>query len=196
MNAIRTLAGPARDFIVVRLETLHLALHQLAVRLRDSIATLIGSHVGNAIGDVLRAALSRRLPGPDDDDADDFYGDRSPYGDHDHEHRWPSWHDPDPRERWYGQEKNTPTLVSAPLPGWLPLVPPILHALTWLLRPLLTRRAWLGSLAVGAAAALAAVLVRPLAGVLAGSAGAVLLLLYLADQARDSCGAAAGFLGR
>jgi hypothetical protein len=196
MHSLRSLAQPARDFVVARLEALHLALHQLAGRLRDNIATLIGSHVGNAVGDVLRASLARRLPETYDDDTDDFYGDHSPYGHHEHEHRWRSWHDADPRERWYGTEQQASLRVSVPLPGWLPLVPPILHTLTWLLGPLIARRAWMGTLAVGGTASLAAVLVRPLAGVLTGSAGVVLLLLYLPDQARDTCNAAAGFLAR
>src|SRR5690242_14356765 len=108
MRSLRSLAQPVRDFVVARLETLHLALQQLAVRLCEGIATLIGSHVGNAIGDVLRAALSSRMPDADDEDTDDYHGDRSRYGQHSYERRLPSWHDPQPNERWYGPDRNTP----------------------------------------------------------------------------------------
>ena len=73
------------------------------------------------------------------------------------------------------------------LPGWLPLVPPTLHGLAWLLKPLLTRWPWLGALGVGAVATVAAILFSPLAGVLAGSAGTVLMLFGLADSASDCC---------
>src|SRR3954468_1933488 len=98
MYSIRSFASPARDFAVQRLEGLQLALQQLAGRLRDSIATVIGTHAGNAIGDAIRGILNRRLPDDEEEDPDDYYSERPPYGQHGYEAHRTHWHDPEPRE--------------------------------------------------------------------------------------------------
>ncbi len=96
---IRTLACPLCDIVVERLEGLELALQQLTDLFRDSIAAVIGIHVGDAISDAVGAALDRRPPDVDDKDQNEFYGERFPYSQHSFEDGRQSWHDPEPMER-------------------------------------------------------------------------------------------------
>jgi hypothetical protein len=186
MYPIRTLARPIRDFLLTRLEGLHIALHELAARLRESIASVIGTHVGTTVSEIIRASLNRRLPDEDDENPAEFHGERSSYGQHGYEERQPFWRDPEPMERWRGPEWNAPTLTSRSWAGWLPLVPPTLHSLAWLMEPLQARWPWLGTLGVGTATALVALLFNPLAGAITGSTGLALLLLRRADRTRVS----------
>src|SRR4051794_31564496 len=59
MNPLPLLPRRARRYLLERLERLHEALASLARRLRDGIATVIGTHVGDAVRDALQAALDR-----------------------------------------------------------------------------------------------------------------------------------------
>src|SRR5205807_8960519 len=59
---ISTLSRPARLFLMERLERLHQALENLGQRLRDGIAHLVGTHVGDAIRDTLAGLLRNGAP--------------------------------------------------------------------------------------------------------------------------------------
>src|SRR3954447_25249121 len=60
MNPLPLLPRRARRYLLERLERLHEALASLARRLRDGIATVIGTHVGDAVRDALQAALDQK----------------------------------------------------------------------------------------------------------------------------------------
>src|SRR5262245_47053305 len=168
---VRNLSGPALRFLQDRLERLQASLEDLARRLREGIAGLVGVHVGDAVRDALRAALGRppnepvgtwpQAPSSYDPTADDPVG-TGPA---------PLWAD----------EPGPPRVAPAPSvrPGWWPLLTGGLHLAGWWLRDRLPRPVlrWLG---IGAGLALAAGPVT--AGVLA-AAGAASALMALADGA-------------
>jgi hypothetical protein len=185
MYPIRNLARPVRDFLLTRLEGLQIALHELAGRLRESIASIIGTHVGATVSEIIRASLNRRLPCEADEDPAEFHGERSPYGQHGYEERQPHWRDPEPMQRWRGPEWNAPPSTLRSWAGWLPLVPPTLHGLAWLVEPVLGRWPWLGALGVSTAAALVVMRFSPLASAITDSAGVVLLPAQFSPEMRQ-----------
>src|SRR3954468_12322120 len=100
MYSFPLLARPVRRYLQERLELLHDALASLARRLRESIAAVIGTHVGAAVRDAVQAALDqRRRDAPPYDDPDDFprrdlHGDgHDPFGEYG-EHRSPAFDAP------------------------------------------------------------------------------------------------------
>src|SRR3954468_18711008 len=87
MYSFPLLARPVRRYLQERLELLHDALACLGRRLGESIAAVIGTHVGAAVRDAVQAALDQRTrDSAPYDDPDDFlrrpaHGDwRDPYG--------------------------------------------------------------------------------------------------------------------
>ena len=81
-------------------------------------------------------------------------------------------------------------------PGWWALLPPALHLAGWGLRRFPAGPRLLGAVGVGAAAAVAAVTIGPLAGILTAAAGAVVLLTALADGVAEATGDLASTLDR
>src|SRR4051794_4774363 len=78
-----------RRYLQERLDRLHNALASLACRLRESIAAVIGTHLGDAVRDAVQAALDQRTrASPQSNDPDDFphrpvHGDgHDPYGEY------------------------------------------------------------------------------------------------------------------
>jgi hypothetical protein len=57
---LKHLSHSTRRFLSERLERLHSALESLGQRLRESIAQLVGSHIGEAVQDALATALLKR----------------------------------------------------------------------------------------------------------------------------------------
>jgi len=214
MSANRKLARRALRGLADRLERLQEALQGLAGRLRESIARLVGDHAGEAIREAIWALLEGLSSGPQGRDppprvpyrdpyrADPFssgdnrgalYGAgrswdrRDPYRD---EPRGDWLEDREEHEDWgggYGQtERDGP--LAASLPGWWALLPPALHLAGWGLRRFPPGPRLLGAVGVGAAAAVAAVTIGPLAGILTAAAGAVVLLTALADGVAEATG--------
>jgi hypothetical protein len=64
MSATRNLARRAVRQLCARLERLHQALLGLGQRLRESIAQLVGSHIGDAVREAIRALLEGAGPRP------------------------------------------------------------------------------------------------------------------------------------
>jgi hypothetical protein len=62
MSSAHMLTKPVRRYLYDRLERLYEALSQLGRRLRESIASIVGEHVGEAVREGLQAALENRLP--------------------------------------------------------------------------------------------------------------------------------------
>ena len=60
MYPFLSLTRPVRRYLKERLDRLHNALASLARRLRESIASVIGTHLGDAVRDAVQAALDQR----------------------------------------------------------------------------------------------------------------------------------------
>jgi hypothetical protein len=217
MSANRKLARRALRGLADRLERLQEALQGLAGRLRESIARLVGDHAGEAIREAIWALLEGLSSSPQGRDlprtpyrADPFQGGdsrgaaygaglswdrRDPYRD---EPRRDWLEDREEHDDWgggYGQtERDGP--LAARFPGWWALLPPALHLAGWGLRKFPPGPRLVGAVGVGAAAAVAAVTVGPLAGILTAAAGAVVLLTALADGVAEATGDLASTLER
>ena len=176
MYPIRCLTTPVREFLLARLEGLQISLNELAARLRESIARVVGSHFGDTVSEVVRAILNRRLPDNEEDDHE-LYGEHSRYSPYEYDSR------PSP---WYRREPMAPPAAPS-VTAWLPVVPPALQGLAWLLEPVLKRWPWLGLLGVSTAAVLVAVLCSPWAGALTGTGGIALLLLRAGVGNSERC---------
>jgi hypothetical protein len=217
MSANRKLARRALPGLADRLERLQEALQGLAGRLRESIARLVGDHAGEAIREAIWALLEGLSSGPQGRDppprapyrADPFqggdnrgaaYGAGRSWDRHDHYRDEPrgDWlEDLEEHDDWggYGQtERDSP--LAASFPGWWALLPPALHLAGWGLRKFPVGPRLLGAVGVGAASAVAAVTIGPLAGVLTAAAGAVVLLTALADGVAEATGDLAATLDR
>ena len=193
MSPMPTLSRPLRLRLLERLERLHQALAGLARRLREAVAALAGEHAGAAARDAVAAALGHAAPAPSAPEP-------PRYG-------RPSYHDPypyDPGEATYredtpyrGEDPNDfwgePPPASDPPPPpppaearpasrrW-PLLPAALQALGWWVRSRPARAPIRAALGLGALAALAAVVIGPLAGLLVAAAGAALVLPGMKSQ--------------
>jgi len=174
------LRGPALRFLQERLECLQASLEELARRLRESIAGLVGVHVGDAVRDALRAALGR----PPNEPAGAWPQAPSPFD--------PTTDDPAGPAPLWSEEPEPPRAAPAPTvrPGWWLLLTGGLQLAGWWLhdrlrRPLLR---WLG---IGAGVALALAAGPVMAGVLV-AAGAASALMALADGAAATAGKLAG----
>ena len=186
MTVTPLLTRPLRRRLLERLERLHQALASLARRLREAVAALAGEHAGAAARDAIAAALGHAAPAPSAPEP-------PRYG-------RPSYHDPypyDPGEATYREDDpgdfwGEPPPASDPPPPpppaaearpasrrW-PLLPAALEALGWWARSRPARAPIRAALGLGALAALAAVVVGPLAGLLVVAAGAALVLPGLA----------------
>ena len=180
--SIGKLRGPALRFLQERLERLHASLEDLARRLREGIAGLVGVHVGDAVRDALRVALGR----PPNEPAGAWAQGPSPFD--------PPADDPadvGPVALW-ADEPEPPRSAPAPTvrPGWWPLLTGGLQLAGWWLRDRL-RRPLLRWLGIGAGVALALSAGPVTAGVLA-AAGAAAALMALADGAAATAGKLAG----
>jgi hypothetical protein len=217
MSANRKLARRALRGLADRLERLQEALQGLAGRLRETIARLVGDHAGEAIREAIWALLEdlsssaqgqgpprapyRADPFQGGDNRGALYGSgrswdrRDPYRD---EPRGDWLEDREEHDDWgggYGQtERDAPRAAS--FHGWWALLPPALHLAGWGLRRFPVGPRLLGAVGVGAASAVAAVTISPLAGVLTAAAGAVVLLTALADGVAEATGDLASTLDR
>jgi hypothetical protein len=211
MSATRNLLRRTVRQACARLERLHEALLGLGRRLHDSIAQLLGSHIGEAVREAILAALQRALPGPpghapprpqprwgrpDDDyhwpersrpDAHNQAARHDPYAEEGYNGAWDTQAYPDDHldepERQPAEMTVPNRAVEQSPQGWWALVPPMLQVAEWWLQRLPGRPAWLRALTVGAAAAVGAVTAGPLAGALTATATALALLSSLAGNA-------------
>lgn len=157
-----TLIRPAHRFLCERLDGLRQALIHLGQRLREAVAHLLGSHVGEAVQDALASALrlpSCRIPEsyPDWEESDYFQGfHNDDGGDHD---PWSDSGRARPQPRTQCQRVRWQNL----LPGVVPFV------YSWLPQPL--RSSLLCIVGVGAAASVTLLLAGPLFGGLVAVAG-------------------------
>ena len=186
------LTRPVRRYLQERLEGLHDALASLARRLRESIAAVIGTHIGEAVRDAVQAALDQRTrASPPRDDPDDWHDSSGEYG----EHRSPEFDAPP--GLWQGpvHEPTPPvphdTCSNGP-PRWWSFLPAALQALSCWLRHKKTRRPVLAVLGIGTMAGTVALLVSPIAGALLAAGGTVFTLTGLVDGIRDTVGSLAG----
>jgi hypothetical protein len=198
MSSTRNLARRALHLACERLERLREALLGLGRRLRDSIAELVGSHVGEAVREAVHALLEENYPRPagnvpplrapprgsypqehyrGESYPEELYGD-DPYQD-DH---WSNVHEaPHRRSPPERQDQDQPgtQAVALPSPTWWSLVPPAVQMASWVVRRLPGRPSVLGSLLVGVAAAVTTGTAGPLAGAVTAVAGVVVLLTAL-----------------
>ena len=194
MSPMPTLSRPLRRRLLERLERLHQALAGLARRLSEAVAALAGEHAGAAVRDAVAAALGHDALPPSAPEP-------PRYG-------RPSYHDPypyDPGEATYRGEDpyreeapddfwGEPPPASDPPPPPPPaaearpasrrwsLLPAALEALGWWIRSRPARAPIRAALGLGALAALAGVVVGPLAGLLVVAAGAALVLPGMISQ--------------
>jgi len=175
-----------RRRLLGRLERLHEALAGLARRLREAVAALAGEHAGAAARDAVAAALGHDALPPSAPE-------QPRYG-------RPSYHDPypyDPGEATYREDDPDdfwgepppapeppppPPAEARPASRRWPLLPAALEALGWWARSRPARAPIRAALGLGALAALAAVVIGPLAGLLVAAAGAALVLPGMKSQ--------------
>ena len=183
MSPMPTLSRPLRRRLLERLERLHQALAGLARRLREAVAALAGEHAGAAVRDAVAAALGHAAPAPPAPEQPRYsrpsYHDPYPYDPGDAPYRGEDpndfWDEPPP-----APEPPPPPAEARPASRRWPLLPAALQALGWWARSRPARAPIRTALGLGALAALAAVVVGPLAGLLVVAAGAALVLPGLA----------------
>jgi hypothetical protein len=200
MSSTRNLARRAVRLACERLERLREALLGLGRRLRDSIAQLVGSHVGEAVRETVHALLEDSYPRPAGPDPpprasyrgsyqqvpyrgesypEDLYGDDS-YHDDCHRHVGEEPYRRSQPDR-HDHDKPIPQAVALPSPTWWSLVPPAVQMAGWVVRRLPGRPSLLGSLLVGVAAAVTTGTAGPMAGAVTAVAGVVVLLTALSQ---------------
>jgi hypothetical protein len=203
MSSAHMLTKPVRRYLLERLERLYDALSQLGQRLRESIASVVGQHVGDTVREGLQAALENRLP----DSRPHLPSYREP------SYREPSYRGPYTREQedprygvpqqpgfWYDEEPDEyhpqsippdPPPTNRPTTRWWSFLPTALQALGWWIKNQpgrINRIPVRTVLGIGAASGLAALMIGPLAGLLTAIAGSALFLTHLADSVRDAVG--------
>ena len=181
-----------RRRLLARLERLHRALAGLARRLREAVAALAGEHAGAAVRDAIAAALGQSALPPSAPEQPRYgrpsYHDPYPYDPGEATYRGDApYQEEDPNDFW-----GEPTRASDPPPPppaeavkaprrWS-LLPAALEALGWWARSRPARAPIRAALGLGALAALAAVVIGPLAGLLVAAAGAALVLPGMKSQ--------------
>jgi hypothetical protein len=192
---------PVRRYLQERPELLHNALGSLARRLRESLAVVLGTHLGDAVRDAVQAALDQRTPAaPPYDDPDDF-----PRRDRHEDWRDPSGEYDAPRSRAF---EAPPGLWQSPLPKPTPPVPPsssrngprrcwpllpaALQALSgwWCWQE--NRRPVLALLGIGTLAGALTLMGSPSASALLAAVSTVFTLTGLIDGIRATVGRGAG----
>jgi hypothetical protein len=188
------LTKPARRYFQERLDRLYDALSQLGQRLRESIASVVGQHVGEVVRETVQAVLENRLP--------------------EAKQRLPSYHEPsyrrsfreeqeDPRygapQRpgfWYDDEEDYRPQYTTPDPQ--PTKRPVMRLWSLLLAAVQGFGWWIKNqprrisvrkvLGIGAASIVAGLVLGPFAGILTAITGSMLFLTHLADGVRDAVG--------
>jgi hypothetical protein len=209
MSATRNLARRTVRQLCARLERLHEALLGLGQRLRESIAQLIGSHIGEAVREAVRALLEGAVPRPPGHTHDPYRSSHQRSDFHPGARHASPGHDPWGRDPWgsdpYSEDAyqdemlengagnqpaqgggaspvQMPELPALPgMPRWWSFLPAALQLADWWLRRYPSRPRLVGALVVGAAAAITAVTAGPLAGAVTAVAGTAVLLTSLAD---------------
>ncbi len=206
MSSAHMLTKPVRRYLMERLERLYEALSQLGRRLRESIASIVGEHVGDIVRETVQAVLENRLP--DSRPRLPSYrepsyrepGYRGAYTREPEDPRYgvpqnPGfWYDDDPDEYHPQSNPPDPPPANRPTTRWWSLLPTALQALGWWIKNQPARISRINRipvrtlLGIGAASGLAAVVIGPLAGILTAIAGSALFLTSLADGVRDTVG--------
>jgi len=188
MSPMPTLSRPLRLRLLERLERLHQALAGLARRLSEAVAALAGEHAGAAARDAVAAALGHDALPPSAPEQPRYgrpsYHDPYPYdpGDAPYREQDPNdfWGEPPPASD--PPPPPPPAAEARPASRRWPLLPAALEALGWWARSRPARAPIRAALGLGALAALAAVVVGPLAGLLVVAAGAALVLPGMISQ--------------
>src|SRR5262245_7031854 len=164
-----------RRRLLERLERLHQALAGLARRLREAVAALAGEHAGAAVRDAIAAALGHAAPAPPAPEPSRYgrpsYHDPYPYDPGEATYRGEdSYREEDPDDFWGepppASDPPPPPAEARPASRRWPLLPAALQALGWWVRSRPARAPIRAALGLGAVAALAAVVVGPLTGLL------------------------------
>ena len=193
MNPSPSPGRPAGRRLRDRLERLHGALAGLAQRLRESVASVVGEHAGQAVRDGVAAALGgpAGTPAPEPTRYDSPRYNYSSYAADPYagetEDRTDSGPGPD---RFWDEPRpaSSPPPPAGTPPRWWPLLPAALQALAFWLRHSPSRRPLLAALGVAAVAGVVALAAGPVAGAVAATAGTMLLVAGLADDLRDAAG--------
>jgi hypothetical protein len=200
MSCLTTPARTVRRCLLERLERLHDALTNLARRLREGIASVIGAHVGDTVRDAIHAALNGGPRDPPQDDHGDDFPRRFSHG-YPGDSYWQHDEEPTPSlDEQPGFWHNASPLPTRPVPTsapsnrsrrWWSLLPAGFQALAWCLRHDRARRPVLTLLGIATLAGLIALLTGPVAGAAVATAGVVITLTGMADATRDAVGSLA-----
>jgi hypothetical protein len=189
------LTKPVRRYFQERLDRLYDALSQLGQRLRESIASLVGQHVGDLVRETVQAVLENRLP--------------------EAKQRLPSYREPSYR-RTFREDPEDPRYAVPQNPGfWYddadedyrphcttpephPTSRPTMRLWSLLLAAVQGFGWWIKNqprripirtvLGIGAASVAAGLVISPFAGILTAVAGSALFLTHLADSVRNAVG--------
>jgi hypothetical protein len=188
------LTKPVRRYFQERLDRLYDALSQLGQRLRESIASLVGQHVGEVIRETVQAVLENRLPEvkqclpsyPEPSYHRSFQEDQE-------DRRYVTRNNPsfwcDDEEDYHPQyTMPDPQPTSRPTTRLWSLLLAAVQGLGWWIKSQPGRIPVRRVLGVGAVAVVASLLVSPLAGILTATIGSALFLTHLADGVRDAIG--------
>ncbi len=209
MSSAHMLTKPVRRYLMERLERLYEALSRLGQRLKESIASIVGEHVGDAVREGLQAALEHRLPDShprlpsyrEPGYREPSYRGQSYRGPYSHEADDPRYGGSQQSGFWYDddepEESRPPDIPPDPPPSnrpttrWWSFLPTALQALGWWMKNQPNRLRHLPVrtvLGIGAASGLAALVIGPVAGLVTAVAGSALFLTHLADSVRDAVG--------
>jgi hypothetical protein len=204
MRSSLLLTRPVRRYLYDRLELLYEALSRLGQRLRESIASIVGEHVGDIVRETVQAALENRLPETRPrlpSYREPSYREPGYRGTYTREPEDPRYGVPQNPGFWYDDEPDKyrppnippePPPTNRPTRRWWSFLPGALQALGWWIKNQpgrLGRISVRTVLGIGAAAGLAALAFGPLAGIVTAIAGSTLFLTHLADSVRDAVGA-------
>jgi hypothetical protein len=182
---INHLSRPARRFLSDRLDRLHNALESLGQRLREGIAHLVGSHIGDAVRDALASALQHKPPLRSIDSYPAYDRGDQPHSFRDdsdsHQDFW--------REREYESLPPEPEPKVEPKPRrWQPLLTGGVQLASWWLQHRPTPRSLKRILVIGAVVGLTTLVAGPLIGGIVAVAGTAFLLIRMADTASHAAG--------
>jgi hypothetical protein len=181
-----TLTHTTRRFVMDRLERLVESLENLSHRLRETLANLVGTHIGDAIRDALEALLHQQPTShlPDYHRRLDQEGRRRDY-----RYDYPE-DDYDDQRFWYGQEPLPPEPPPEPEPGqkssrWKSLLTGLVHLSSWFLHQPSKHHSWPWVLGIGTVG-ITTLLFNPILGGVVVLVGAAALFRRLADRARNA----------
>jgi hypothetical protein len=185
------LTKPVRRYLMERLERLYEALSRLGQRLRESIASVVGEHVGEVIRETVQAVLENRLPEarqrlPSYREP----GYRGPYSREPEDPRYVTRNNPsfwyDDADEDYRPQYTTPDPQPTSRPAmrlWSLLLAAV-QGFGWWIKNQPRRISVRKVLGIGAASIAAGLVLGPLAGILTATTGSMLLLTHLADGVR------------